>query len=97
MYEKSKPWSLFPSITRDISLFGSSNEAQKIADIIKQNLTELCVTGPRLLDVFEKEEKISYLFRLVFQSFDKTLSDEDIMPDMEKICQALTSTGYTIR
>ena len=97
IYEKSKPWSLFPSITRDISLFGVLGETEKIANLIKENLTELCVTGPRLLDVFEKEGKTSYLFRLVFQSFDKTLSDEDIKEDVEKIYQALTSAGYSIR
>ena len=57
----------------------------------------------RLFDVFTKEfadgsKKISYAFRIVFQSQEKTLTDAEINPIMEKITRALNSNvGWRVR
>ena len=40
----------------------------------------------------EGKERISYAFRLVFESFERTLSDEDLNPLMDKITTALNAT-----
>jgi phenylalanyl-tRNA synthetase beta chain len=81
-----KMWSLFPFITRDIAVFvpgGVSSEDVK--KIIKDNAGDMVVKGPELFDEFKKDGKTSYAFRLVFQSFDRTLTDAEINEIMGKI------------
>ena len=81
-----KMWSLYPFISRDISLWVSENtQSSEIVKIIKENGTELLIVDPRLVDKFKKEDKISYAFRLIFQSFDRTLTDEEVNKIMENI------------
>jgi phenylalanyl-tRNA synthetase beta chain len=91
-------WSLFPFIARDIALWVPENvTAESVAETIKENMGELVVRGPELFDQFKKDGKISYAFRLVFQSKDKTLTDEEVSIPMQKITEKLTSLGFEIR
>ncbi len=48
-------------------------------------------------DHFEKEGKISYAFRLIFQSMDRTLTDEKVGSVMEKVTAARSAAGYEVR
>lgn len=81
-----KIWSLFPFIVRDIAVWVpegiSSNE---VAKIIKDAAGELRVKGPDLFDEFKKGEQVSFAFRTVFQSFERTLTDDEINEIMLKI------------
>lgn len=81
-----KMWSLFPFIARDVAVWVpediSSEEVQKI---IKENAGDMVIRGPELFDEFKKDGKISYAFRLVFQSYDRTLTDAEINEVMTKI------------
>lgn len=81
-----KMWSLFPFIARDVAVWVpkevGSNQVYKV---IKENAGELLVRGPDLFDEFEKEGKKSYAFRLVFQSYDRTLTDAEVGEIMDKI------------
>ena len=87
---KYQPFSIFPSIKRDIALFvPPSVTADDIISVIKQNAGPLLVSGPILFDRFDKGDKISYAFRIVFQSFDRTLSDDEANQEMIKITVAL--------
>ncbi|MES2416450.1 MAG: phenylalanine--tRNA ligase subunit beta [Patescibacteria group bacterium] len=93
-----KMWSLYPFIARDIALWADENVSpESIQNIIKENAGELLVKEPRLFDTFKKEGKISYAFRLVFQSKDKTLTDEEVSIPMTKITEKLVSMGFEIR
>ena len=47
--------------------------------------------------VIAETGKTSYAYRLVFQSFDKTLSDDDIAPVMQQIEQAIVKKGWEVR
>ncbi|HEV7702046.1 MAG TPA: phenylalanine--tRNA ligase subunit beta [Candidatus Paceibacterota bacterium] len=79
-------WSLFPFIARDIAVWVSKGtESDEIAKIIKENMGDLAVKGPDLFDSFTKEDKTSYAFKLVFQSYDRTLTDAEINEMMNKI------------
>lgn len=91
-------WSLYPFITRDIALWADESvESAQVLEIIKENAGELLAREPRLFDTFKKEGKISYGFRLVFQSKDKTLTDEEVSIPMAKITEKLVSNGFVIR
>jgi phenylalanyl-tRNA synthetase beta chain len=79
-------WSLFPFITRDIAVWVPENEgSQNLENLIKENITELCVKGPIMFDSFTKEGKTSYGFRMIFQSYDKTLTDIEVNSIMDNI------------
>lgn len=81
-----KPWSMFPFIFRDIAVlvpWGIKNE--NVEKVIKNNMGDLVIRGPELFDQFKKDGKISYAFRLVFQSYDRTLLDVEINEIMTKI------------
>ncbi len=77
--QKFTMWSLFPFITRDIALWvPSGTDSGEVEKIIKENVSELVVKGPELFDSFTKENRTSYAFRLVFQSYERTLTDEEV-------------------
>lgn len=49
------------------------------------------------LDRFEKDGRTSYAYRLVFQSFERTLTDEEANAAMETVAKALSDAGYEVR
>lgn len=105
--EKSvfKPWSIYPFISRDIAVWVPNEvESYKVFNVIKENAGELLVKEPFLFDSFTKpaltqggESRTSYAYRLVFQSYDKTLTDTEINPIMEKINTKISSLGWEVR
>jgi len=79
-------WSLFPFIVRDIAVWVPESEGKEnLEKLLKENMTELCVKGPDIFDSFTKDDKTSYGFRMIFQSYDKTLTDVEIHEIMTKI------------
>lgn len=92
------PWSNYPFITRDIAAWipeGKSNE--DFIAIVKNNMGERAVKGPYLVDEFSKEGKTSVAFRIVFQSFNETLTETSVSMVMEKITDALKADGFEVR
>lgn len=80
------PFSVYPRIIRDIALFvPESVKAEEVAKMITEEATDLLVYGPVLFDEFKKDGRVSYAFRLVFQSYEKTLTDAEINPIMANI------------
>ena len=96
--EKFAPFSVYPFIVRDVALFiPPETTPESVGKIIKENAGSLVVRGPELFDEFTKDAKKSLAFRLVFQSFDRTLSDDEVNKIMEKVYTALTGHGWKIR
>ena len=86
-----KMWSLYPFISRDVAVWMLEGEnSEKLKNILIENSTELLVREPYLFDSFTKNGKTSYAFRLVFQSHERTLTDEEINKIMEKINQKIS-------
>ncbi|MBI5817185.1 MAG: C40 family peptidase [Candidatus Yonathbacteria bacterium] len=101
-----KKISAYPFILRDIAVFVPPDATQSdIYSIIKKHAGDLLVREPKLFDRFEKKnketgeiEKVSYAFSLVFQSEEKTLSDEEINIVMKNITDALNAkSGWQVR
>ena len=65
-------------------------------NVIKENAGDLCAKIS-LFDTFTKDGKTSYAFRLVFLSFDRTLTDVEINTEMEKINSAAQEKGWEVR
>ena len=99
-YRKISP---YPFVLRDIAVFVPEGvEENDVASIIEKEAGELLV-NKRLFDVFVKKfpdgtSKTSFAFRLVFQSQEKTLSDEEVNKVMEQISKALNNKdGWQVR
>jgi len=99
-YKKISP---YPFALRDIAVFVLPEVKEKeVLRIIKKEAGHLLVKS-KLFDVFEKTfedgtKKKSYAFRLVFQSQEKTLSDEDVTEIMTNVTRELNANeGWQVR
>ncbi len=99
-----QPFSRYPYIVRDIALWAPSSAKasegkpveEQIIDLIRTCATELLVKDS-LFDRFEKGERVSLAFRLIFQSFEKTLTDAEVNSIMDTISAELKKKGFEIR
>ena len=71
--------SRYPSIIRDVSLFVPMHTKAGDVEAVIRSAMGALVRSLSLIDVFEKPEegKKSLAFRMVLQSFEKTLSDDE--------------------
>ncbi len=88
---KYKDISKFPSIKKDLALVVDTNiQACSLANAMKKAAGNK-LESIEVFDVYEgkgiEEGKKSLAFSLTFTSFDKTLTDEEINPILEKIIQ----------
>jgi len=99
MYRKI---SLYPFIVRDIAVFVPENiEADNVWLGIEKGIGNAGAVGllarHSLFDTFKKDGKVSYAFRMVFQSTDKTLTDDEAGKIMEKINVEMKEKGWEVR
>lgn len=95
---KFQAFSRFPYILRDIALWVplGAVESGEVEAILRAEAGPLLVRLD-MFDAFEKEVEISYAFRLIFQSYERTLSDEEVNKIMEKIAAKLGERGWRVR
>ena len=93
-----KPISQYPFMLRDIAVWVPSDKtSDDVLNIIKKEAGGLLV-NTKLFDEFKKDDKVSYAFNLVFQSQEKTLSDEEVNKVMGIITKALNAdTNWQVR
>ena len=106
-----RPISTYPFAVRDIAVFvpeqispeqisgekRNMSGEQNIRSVIEKEAGGLLVRNT-LFDTFKKEGKVSYAFRLVFQSDSKTLTDAEINDIMSRITVALNAKpGWQVR
>lgn len=92
-----EPFSKYPFISRDVALWVSEGtSADEVLDVIRTHAGELLVRSAKF-DEFTKDGRTSYAFRLVFQSFDRTLVDEDANARMEGVYAAVKERGWEVR
>ncbi len=91
-----KQWSSFPAIIRDIAvLMPNETDKKELEDILEK--ADLLARPPRLVDVYQKDYQTSYAYRLVFQSEEKTLTDDEVAPIMEDLYEKTKGKGWEIR
>lgn len=92
-----KTFSFYPAIVRDVALWADSAiKKEEIQKIIESSAGLLC-QRITLFDEFAKEGRVSYAFRLVFQSYDKTLTDVEVEPYMEMVYKSVKEAGFESR
>ncbi len=83
------PVSRYPAAVRDISVFVPfRTKVEEVLDVIENTAGGL-LFDTDLFDIYENEERKSFAFRLIFQSYDRTLSDDEINKIMNKVIKAL--------
>lgn len=92
------PFSVYPFALRDVAVWTpEGTEAGDIEKIVRKEAGDLLVRID-LFDEFKKDGQVSYAFRLVFQAFDRTLSEPELTGLMERVTKALNAEpGYTVR
>lgn len=92
-----KPYSKYPYIVRDIAMWvPAGTQSSSVEEVIYAAAGDLA-QKISLFDRFEKGEKVSLGFRIIFQSFDRTLTEDDANTAMEKVSGALKAKGFEIR
>jgi phenylalanyl-tRNA synthetase beta subunit len=97
-YERFSP---YPFIIRDIAVFiPAGGDHEEIPRIVAHAAGPL-LARHRLFDTFSKEIDgslmTSYAYRFVFQSSEKTLTDEEVNTIMEAASQDIARKGWIIR
>ncbi len=98
-----KAISPYPYIVRDVAVFVPGSVTAD--DVLKKILPHAgdLVVNHYLFDRFEKTfpdgvTKVSYGFRLIFQSNECTLTDDEVNKNMEAVTASLNSTlGWSVR
>ncbi len=94
VYQAPSP---YPAIARDIALWvPASLAAAAVEAELLPAAGPLCVRST-LFDTFTKAERTSYAFRLVFQSPERTLTDDEVNDVMEQVYHAATAAGWEVR
>lgn len=82
--QKFVPWSVYPFMTRDVAVWTNGGEdKEKLYAILTG--ADLLISEPRLVDEFSKDGRTSYAYRLVFQVYDRTLTDDEVGKIMDGI------------
>ncbi len=91
----------YPYITRDIAMWVPASVTWESIRACIDEIHNPLVARVDLFDTFTKEiegvKKTSYAFRLVFQSYEKTLTDEEVNGYMEKYYSVFKEKGYEVR
>lgn len=101
-YVNWKLLSVYPFMTRDIAFFVSEEAKQKdLQEIFLLWAGALCVRVD-MFDEFEKTledgtKKLSQAYRLVFQSQEKTLTDEEVNACMQNVEKEIKALGCEVR
>ena len=93
-----RSFSVYPFALRDVAVWTPlMTEESEVANLIFKEAGEH-VARLDLFDRFEKDGRVSYAFRIVFESMERTLSDTDLEPAMERVALALNAKeGWTVR
>lgn len=87
----------YPFVLRDVAVWVPESVAvENVEEIIKGEGGDLLVRLD-LFDEYPKDGRVSYAFKLVFQSNEKTLTDEEVNVCTDAIYKAFEERGWEIR
>jgi phenylalanyl-tRNA synthetase beta chain len=91
-------WSAYPFMLRDIAVWVPDGVTSEfVSSVIQSKATDLLVRHD-LFDTFEKDGKVSYAWHLVFQSRERTLTDDEMGTIMSAIADELhTHENWEVR
>ena len=90
-------FSKYPYIVRDIAMWAPKDTDPSSVEAIIRDEAGALAQRIALFDRFEKGERVSLAYRIVFQSFDRTLTEAEANEAMQKVADALKAKGFEIR
>jgi phenylalanyl-tRNA synthetase beta chain len=92
-----EPFSKYPYIVRDIAMWvPEGTDAEGVRTLIAAEAGALAHKVV-LFDTFTKEGRTSLAFRIIFQSFERTLTEAEAGEAMAKVTAAVAARGYAVR
>lgn len=94
-----QPFSQYQHVSRDIAMW-VPNSGEDMKKVIKDVIFDASgKLGRRvtLIDEFEKDGRTSYAFRIIFQSFERTLTDGEVNGIMETIYDTAKEQKWEVR
>lgn len=92
-----RPVSLYPAVARDIALWVTeTTDPLEVETTIKGAAGGLLVRLNQF-DTFTKDGRTSYAFRLIFQSFERTLTDVEVNVQMEQVYNEVATKDWEVR
>jgi len=89
--------SKYPAMVRDIALLtDQGTKVVEVLNIINQAGGPL-IRDVDLFDIYQKEDRKSLAFHIIFQSNEKTLTDLEVNKLQDKIIKALEEEGWEVR
>ncbi len=99
--KRFRPFSIFPSVKRDISIVTDLEVPYIQVAKILETFDSVFLKSFRLLDIYTGKPlpsgKKSLTFTLEFQSDERTLSDEEVDREFNRLIDLLKRSGYQIR
>ena len=92
-----KPFSIYPSMSRDIALWVKKGTSVEAVETVLNDYAGSLRVRTTLFDEFTKEGRTSFAFRLVFQSQEKTLTDDEVNIIMDEVYKAVIEKGWEVR
>ncbi|TSC67397.1 MAG: Phenylalanine-tRNA ligase beta subunit [Parcubacteria group bacterium Gr01-1014_73] len=95
-----QPISPYPFIVRDIAVFVPTTvTAEKLWTVIEKGIAKEknLLANHYLFDEYQKAEKKSFAFRLIFQAPTRTLTDAEVNKIMEKVTTAISQNNWQVR
>jgi phenylalanyl-tRNA synthetase beta chain len=98
---KYKAGSTYPAMSRDIAFFVGDDLGKTESDI-ENMIKDLVNKYPVIenyfrFDIFKKDGKTSYAYRFVFQSYEKTLTEDETKEWMGEVGGVLIGAGFEVR
>ena len=93
------PVSTYPFMLRDIAVWvpDSAGKGEDIVTLVQEKGGTIFVRAD-LFDTFTKDGRTSYAYHLVFQSHEKTLSDDEVNIIMQAVTDELNGReGWSVR
>lgn len=90
-------FSQYPSMSRDIALWVTEGATAEQVEVVLNEQAGPLRVRTTLFDEFTKDGRTSLAFRLVFQSFEKTLTDEEVNTEMDRVYKAVAEKGWEVR
>jgi phenylalanyl-tRNA synthetase beta chain len=92
-----KPFSAYPFIVRDIAAWTPKSADESAFERLVREHAGALLVRVDFVDRFEREGRISLALRLVFQSYERTLTDDEVNGVMARVTEAVTAAGYGVR
>lgn len=99
--KKYKKGSDYPAMSRDIAFFVSDDlgkDEDDIENMIKEEVSKQpLIENYFRFDIFKKDGKTSFAYRFVFQSYEKTLTEDETKLVIQNISEKLIQEGFEVR